>query len=236
MAKTFLYKIKIICFLFLIISLCFCKGVKPAQIPVITKIKEYNKIVKQDSLQKMISLSTIIPNLVVDLRYATTHNFTYKKLYSTNAVACLRLPASYGLKKVQDELKSSGLGLKIFDAYRPYRVTEKMWHLIHDERYVANPAKGSGHNRGLAVDLTLIDLKTGNELNMGTAFDNFTDSAHHAFKQLPTVVLENRLLLKQIMKKAGFNALETEWWHYSWPNDRNYQVLDIDFKKLNKLF
>jgi D-alanyl-D-alanine dipeptidase len=107
-----------------------------------------------------------------------------------------------------------------------------MWDLIHDERYVADPSKGSGHNRGLAVDLTIIDLKDGSELNMGTSFDNFTDTAHHTFKNLPADILQNRMLLRETMEKYGFKALETEWWHYSWPNDRNYEVLDIDFKKL----
>src|SRR5437867_1601617 len=83
------------------------------------------------------------------------------------------------------ELNEKGLGLKIFDAYRPYSVTVKFWELIKDERYVANPSKGSGHNRGIAVDLTIIHLKTNEELNMGTGFDNFTDTAHQAFVNLP---------------------------------------------------
>jgi len=110
----------------------------------------------------------------------------------------------------------------------------KMWDLIGDERYVANPSKGSGHNRGLAIDLTLINLSNDNELDMGTGFDNFTDTAHHVFRNLPSTVLQNRTLLKETMEKYGFRSFETEWWHYSWPNDRNYEVLDLDFKKLEK--
>ena len=108
-----------------------------------------------------------------------------------------------------------------------------MWELIGDERYVANPAKGSGHNRGLAIDLTLI--KEGKEVAMGTGFDNFSDSANHEFSQLPEDVLHNRKRLKAVMEKHGFRALETEWWHYSWPNDRNYDVLDLRFKDLRKM-
>ena len=107
-----------------------------------------------------------------------------------------------------------------------------MWELIGDERYVANPAKGSGHNRGLAVDLTLI--KDGKEVNMGTGFDHFTDTAHHSFKALPADVIKHRQLLRSTMEKHGFRALETEWWHYSWPNEKNYQVLDLSFRKLRK--
>jgi D-alanyl-D-alanine dipeptidase len=109
-----------------------------------------------------------------------------------------------------------------------------MWEIIGDERYVANPAKGSGHNRGLAVDVTLISTKTGEEINMGTGFDNFTDTAHHTFKDLPVDVLKNRKLLKTTMERWGFRALETEWWHYSFPNDRNYEVLNLSFKELKK--
>src|SRR4030095_17233680 len=100
------------------------------------------------------------------------------------------------LKKVQDDLAEKGYSLKIFDAYRPYRALKKMWDLVHDERYVANPSKGSGHNRGLSVDLTIVELKTGKELEMGTGFDNFTDSANHTFSNLPPEILQNRRLLK----------------------------------------
>ena len=107
-----------------------------------------------------------------------------------------------------------------------------MWDLIKDERYVANPSKGSGHNRGLSVDLTIITLNTGQELDMGTGFDHFSDTAHQDFTSLAGQVLKNRKLLKETMEKYGFKALSTEWWHYSWTNDRNYAVLDIDFKKL----
>ncbi len=125
-----------------------------------------------------------------------------------------------------------GLGLKIFDAYRPYSVTEKMWLPVQDDRYAADPKKGSGHNRGVAVDLTLIYLATGEELNMGTGFDNFSDTAHHAFTNLPEDILQNRLLLKKNMEQYGFKALDTEWWHYSLPNAKDFELLDIDFKKL----
>ncbi|XVJ65238.1 MAG: M15 family metallopeptidase [Lacibacter sp.] len=196
----------------------------------------YKTTCKTDSNKRMIELKSAIPNLVYDLRYSTEDNFVKQPLYPrSTSVTFLRLPAANALTNVQKELAEKGMGLKIFDAYRPYSVTVKFWELIKDERYVANPAKGSGHNRGLAIDLTIVDLKTGKELDMGTGFDNFTDTAHHTFTALPQSVLQNRKILKEVMLKHGFKLFETEWWHYSWPNDRNYEVLDLSFEKLLRL-
>lgn len=207
-----------------------------SKLPVTNKYKIYKKQVKQDLAKRMIELKTFIPSLVYDLRYATTNNFMHRMMYPKNTdETFLRMPAAMALKQVQNELNEKGLGLKIFDAYRPYSVTVKFWNLVYDERYVANPAKGSGHNRGIAVDLTIINLKTGEELNMGTGFDNFTDSAHHSFANLPKEVLENRNLLKTTMEKYGFKLFETEWWHYFLADGDKFEVLDIDFKKLEKL-
>lgn len=205
-----------------------------AQVKPVKKTKIYRQEIQNDSLQQMIELKTLIPNIIYDLRYATENNFIHTKLYESGKQTFMRLPVAKALQKVQDDLNQRGYGLKIFDGYRPYSVTKKMWNLIHDDRYVADPWKGSGHNRGLAVDLTIINLTDQTELNMGTGFDNFTDSAHQDFKNLPRDILANRKLLKETMDRYGFKALETEWWHYSWPNDRNYEVLDLDFKKLAK--
>ena len=112
-------------------------------------------------------------------------------------------------------------------------MTESFWELVGDDRYVADPRKGSGHNRGIAVDLTIIHLDTGKELDMGTGFDNFTDSAHHDFISLPEKTLANRALLKSVMEKHGFISFATEWWHYSWPNPDTFEVLDLPFTTLN---
>lgn len=204
-------------------------------VPVINKHTDYQLSVRVDSAKKMVDLLKIIPGLVLDLRYATTNNFTHRQMY-VPAPRCtfLRQPAASALAAVQKELNDKGYGLKIFDAYRPYGVTVSFWELIEDERYVSNPGKGSGHNRGLAVDLTIIDLKSRKELNMGTGFDNFTDTAHHSFTGLSPAVLANRKLLKETMEKHGFNKLETEWWHFYWSNDRGYEVLDLPFKDLSR--
>jgi zinc D-Ala-D-Ala dipeptidase len=202
---------------------------------IINEAKMQKRLVYVDSNHRMIELKSMVPTLVYDLKYGTKENFTKEVLYTQQTKTFLRLPVARALAQVQEELAKNGVGLKIWDAYRPYSVTKKMWDLIKDERYVANPAKGSGHNRGLSVDLTLIDLQTKKELDMGTGFDHFTDTAHHNFKNLSTEVLQNRKLLKETMEKHGFNALDTEWWHYSWPNTRCYEVMDLDFNKLQKM-
>ena len=102
------------------------------------------------------------------------------------------------------------------------------------KKYVANPIKGSHHNRGAAVDVTIIDLKTGKELDMGTAYDDFSDSAHHNFLNLPELVLANRRLLKATMKKYGFGMVPDEWWHYQWFRKMDYEVIDLDFDDLKE--
>lgn len=205
------------------------------KLTIINSIKDYQNQVKDDSLNKMVELKSLIPGIVYDLRYATTNNFMNRRMYPANTnITFLRLPVAKALQKVQEELNEKGLGLKIFDAYRPYSVTVKFWELVQDERYVATPAKGSGHNRGIAVDLTIINLKTREELDMGTGFDNFTDTAYHSFTKLTEEILQNRILLKSIMEKYGFRAYDTEWWHYYFANGDKFEVLDLDFKKLRK--
>ena len=201
----------------------------------IKSIELYRQSVAKDSLKKMTDLQAAIPDIVLDLRYATTNNFMGRRMYpkSTNHTF-LRLQAVKSLALVENELKTKGYGLKIFDAYRPYSVTEQFWELVHDDRYVADPSKGSGHNRGIAVDLTIINLKTKKEIRMPTGFDNFSDSAHHDFMKLPDDVLEDRKLLKETMEKYGFIAFQTEWWHYSLPNPEKFEVLDLSFDELEK--
>lgn len=184
---------------------------------------------------QLIELKEIIPYLRYDLKYASNQNFTGKRVYPKNTQSTyLVKEAAQSLKNIAKELEAKNLGLLIWDAYRPYRATVKFWKMIHDERYVANPAKGSGHNRGIAVDLTLYEISTGELLEMPTGFDNFSDTAHHDCMMLAEKKIMNRQLLKNTMEKHGFKSLETEWWHYAWPNDRNYPIMNIPFKRLNK--
>lgn len=205
-------------------------------IPVISREDNYKKIIATDADQKMISLDQLIPGIILDLRYAGKNNFMHRIIYPANTnFTFLRKPAADSLLKVQKELNAQGLGLKIFDAYRPYSVTEKFWELIHDERYVADPSKASNHNRGIAVDLTIIHLPSLQELNMGTGFDNFTDSAHQTFTALPEEVLQNRKFLKDLMEKYGFTQLETEWWHFTLQSKKVFDAMDLSFKSLKKM-
>jgi D-alanyl-D-alanine dipeptidase len=202
---------------------------------VIRKLQVYKRQVKDDPNNEMVELKRLGPGIIYDLRYATANNFMHRLMYPENTdLTFLRRPVADSLLKVLLELKQKGIGIKIFDAYRPYSVTVKFWELVHDERYVANPARGSGHNRGTAVDLTLIWLKDNSELNMGTGFDNFTDSAHHSFTAFSSEIMANRNLLRSSMEKYGFRAFGTEWWHYYLPNQSKYEVLDIPFRKLKK--
>ena len=201
---------------------------------VISSARHYRASVGKHPGKAMVDLKKSVPGLLFDLRYASNNNFMKTKLYPPLNTTFLRKPVAMALAAVQQDLKKRGLGLKILDAYRPYSVTEKMWELIKDERYAANPRYGSGHNRGISVDLTLVDIKTKHPLNMGTEFDNFSDTAHHGFTALPIEILQNRLLIRTIMEKNGFAALETEWWHYSFANGRVYELLDINFSELSK--
>ena len=202
---------------------------------VIKDAKTLGNVIMRDSNKQMIDIKKLVPAIVLDLRYATANNFMHTKLYPAINTTYVRLPAAKALANVENELKEMELGLKIFDAYRPYSVTEEMWEPIKDERYVADPKKGSGHNRGIAVDLTIINLKTKEELPMGTGFDNFSDTAHQTFTALPGQILHNRNLLKELMVKNGFKPLETEWWHYFLPNANEFEILDVSFKSLKKL-
>lgn len=193
----------------------------------------FYSMVKHDTLQTMVELKSIIPGVLYELRYADKKNFTGKRLYPKNThTTYLRLKPAYALAKVAEYLQQKGLGIKIWDAYRPYRTTVRFWELIHDERFVANPSKGSGHNRGTAIDLTLVDLKTGKELEMPTPFDDFSPTAFHGAANIDAGRIRNRELLKTTMEKFGFLPLETEWWHYSWPGAAAYDILDLSFKAL----
>ncbi|MEO7120458.1 MAG: M15 family metallopeptidase [Ginsengibacter sp.] len=202
---------------------------------VVNNIKLLESEIEADSNKLMVDVKKAIPDLILDLRYTTRNNFMHQRLYQLTRTTYLRLPAVIALKKITAELHSKNLSIKIFDAYRPYSVTEQMWEQVKDNRYAADPARGSGHNRGTAVDLTLVNLLTKKELPMGTGFDNFSDTAHMDFEQLPPGVLQNRRFLKSIMEKYGFESLDTEWWHFSLPAANSYELLNLSFDALKKL-
>jgi D-alanyl-D-alanine dipeptidase len=182
----------------------------------------------------MISL-TSINGIVMNLRYASENNFMHKKLYpGIIKTTYLRKPVYEALDSVSIFLTTLGFQLVIFDAYRPYSVTVSLWEKVKDDRYAANPSKGSGHNRGVAVDLSMSDLTTHKLVAMPTDFDNFSDSAHLDFKDARAEAIANRELLTKAMEKYGFEPLPTEWWHFSWPNSENFEVLDLSFHQLDQ--
>lgn len=222
-------------FLFLLVF--FSSIITIAQPSVIIATKnDYIKSVAAFKKNELIDLKKKIPNLVLDLKYGTANNFTKKKLYENANTTYMRLEPAFALFELQMELNKMGYGIKVFDAYRPYAATKLMWDLIQDEAYVANPKNGSGHNRGTTIDLTLMDIKSGRELDMGTPFDNFTDSASHAFTpKFNATIIANRTLLRTSMEKYGFKILASEWWHYGWVTTFNYDVMDLSFAQLKKL-
>jgi D-alanyl-D-alanine dipeptidase len=162
---------------------------------------------------ELVNLSGFIPHLQVDLRYATRENFTGEILYTTPE-ALLRRPTAEKLRAVQAELNLEGLGLKIWDAYRPPSAQRRMWDLRPDPRFVAPPDRGSRHSRGTSVDVTLVALSTGEELPMGTGFDEFTPRAAHDFSDLPAEIQANRRRLRAAMEAHGFAGISSEWWHF----------------------
>lgn len=198
--------------------------------PVTSSVDALHCEARADSGHALVRLQQVIPGLKLDIRYATPNNFTGKAQY-TMAAAWLRQQPALALARVQQQLAAHGYALKVYDAYRPYAVTVALWRSTTAHRFVANPRKGSQHNRGIAVDITLVDLHTGAEMDMGTGYDNFTDSAHHNFGMLPAAVLARRHLLKELMEQNGFNAVPNEWWHYHWRN-KNYTLLNIPFETL----
>ena len=178
-------------------------------------------------------LTDITFKVRTDIRYATTSNFMHRALYPEPR-CLLRESTAQKLLAADKELRGSGLALKVFDCYRPLSVQRLMWEIVPDERYVANPAKGSRHNRGAAVDLTLVDAVSGAELWMPTPYDEFTESAHRSFSALPPEPIANRKRLEDLMTRHGFVGLPTEWWHFDDTDWESSAVLDIAFASVSK--
>jgi len=162
-----------------------------------------------------VQIKGIDPSIVIDLRYSGSNNFTRKPLYPPGMPALIRYGVAQRLVAAQKYLKAQGLGLKIWDAYRPKTAQEQLWEATRNNSYVADPKDGIGsmHMRGAAVDVTLVDQK-GNEVPMPTAFDNFTPAAMINYQGPNLVVRSNLLLLQKAMARAGFYGLRTEWWHF----------------------
>ncbi len=201
---------------------------------VIDNPKIYYNLAAKDSSNILVDLQKFIPSIKLDIRYSTKNNFLGEPVYKS-ARAFLRLPAAIALKKVQHELNLIGLGLKIFDGYRPYSATVIFYNKVKDTIYAASAYTGSRHNRGCAVDLTLISLKTRKPLDMPTDFDSFDIKAHSDYLKLPPNVIKNRDLLIGIMAKYGFINLDSEWWHYDFKDWKKFDLMDLSFDQLDKI-
>ncbi|HBS86999.1 MAG: hypothetical protein A2W91_02165 [Bacteroidetes bacterium GWF2_38_335] len=177
----------------------------------------------------LVDITNFDDNIIFEMVYSSDKNFFKQKFY--DCPKCyLRYEAALALYQVILKIKDRGYKLKIFDCFRPFSVQKKMWEVLPNRAYVADPARGGSiHNKGGAVDLTLAD-KEGNELNMGTEFDHFGPESAHSYSALDSTCISNRHYLKSVMEQCGFVALETEWWHYTFKSSHKYTNADLIFK------
>jgi zinc D-Ala-D-Ala dipeptidase len=188
---------------FLFLLLCFSAG--------------QAQTVDLDTLQiadtTFVNLRDYSKDFVYDMKYATDDNFLKAKVYDC-AECYLRFKTVKALVEANQKFIKRGYRIKLFDCYRPLDIQKKMWTIVSNPDYVADPKKGSIHNRGGAVDVTLVDA-SGIELDMGTTFDFFGIEASHDYDQLSDEVKKNRRLLRRYMTRSGFRIFESEWWHYN---------------------
>jgi zinc D-Ala-D-Ala dipeptidase len=222
---------KLICFSFLLVPFFPINaqnkyGLKP------TRFQEYKESLISHPEKELVDLEKIIPGIVMDIRYATANNFTGQKMYNS-ARAFARKPVAEALRKAQAEFNTLGLSVKMYDGYRPYRITVKFYEIYHDTTYVASPYRGSRHNRGCALDMTVVDSKTREEIKMPTGYDSFEKAAWPTSEVADKQIRENRALLIRVMEKQGFKVNASEWWHFDFIGWQAYEVLDIDFEELD---
>ncbi|MEQ1551964.1 M15 family metallopeptidase [Sphingorhabdus sp.] len=182
----------------------------------------------------LVELIQLDSSIRLDIRYATANNFTGRKLYP-QARAFLVRPTAEALIRAHRAAQSEGFGLMIYDAYRPWRITKALWDATPPgpkRNYVANPKKGSRHNRGCAVDLTLHDLATGRQVEMPSGYDEFTQRAHRDFMRASPEAIANRKRLESWMEAEGFRGISNEWWHFDFIGWENFPILDIAFDEI----
>lgn len=188
------------------------------------------------SQMEFVDIQTVDSSILLDIRYATSNNFTGKVVYPV-AKCYLRTNVAERLARVQQDLKQEGLGLKVFDCYRPFSIQQKFWAIVPNEDYVAKPVadaqgklvQGSKHNRGAAVDLTLVD-RVGQEVEMPTGYDDFTEKAHRSYQGNTVMAQKNMKKLEDVMTKHGFEPLPSEWWHFDGPGWQKYALSDFPIK------
>lgn len=181
----------------------------------------------------LVELITLDPTIKLDLRYATSNNLVGRPVY-TEARAFLQRPAAEALVRVNASLKPMGYGLMVFDGYRPWSVTKLFWDVTSKEnkKFVADPKKGSRHNRGCAVDLTLFDLTTGQEVEMTGLYDEMTERSYPDYSGGTEVQRKMRDLLRSKMEAAGFTVYEYEWWHFDFNDWQSYRITNVPFSEI----
>lgn len=181
----------------------------------------------------LVELRSLDSTVAYDIRYATHNNFMGDRFYES-AHAFLRRPAAEALVRVHETLASRGLGLLVFDAYRPWHVTKMFWDATppHLRDFVADPSRGSRHNRGAAVDLTLYWLESGEPAEMVTGYDDFSDRAHISYNGGSLDQRRLRDLLRTSMEAEGFAVYSLEWWHYDFDGWERYRILNDTFEEM----
>lgn len=210
-----------------VLSLCFIISLcASAQIPPNNANKLEADLVELTKLDKTIKL---------DIRYATADNFVGRAVYP-EARAFLQRPAAEALVRVHKALKKEGHGLVVFDGYRPWSITKLFWSVVREDqkKYVADPATGSKHNRGCAVDLSIYDLRTGKQIPMPSGYDEFTERASPDYKGGTDDERANRDKLRRLMEAAGFTVNPNEWWHFDYNGWERYAIYDISFSQAGK--
>jgi D-alanyl-D-alanine dipeptidase len=182
---------------------------------------------------ELVDLAKLDPKIKLDVRYATKDNFLSTPVYSS-ARAFLQRPAAEALLRAQRELAPQGYGLLIFDAYRPWYVTKIFWDATPADKheFVADPAKGSRHNRGCAVDLSLYDLKTGREVEMTGVYDEMSERSYPTYAGGTVEQRRMRDRLRAVMEKQGFTVYETEWWHFDYRDWQKYAIQNVPFEQI----
>jgi D-alanyl-D-alanine dipeptidase len=181
----------------------------------------------------LVELTTLDSTIKLDVRYATPNNLAGRAVY-TEARAFLQRPAALALVRAHRALNAKGYGLLVFDGYRPWRVTKLFWDVTPPEKheFVADPAKGSKHNRGCAVDLSMYDLKTGVEVEMPSVYDEMSSRAYPTYEGGGARARERRDLLRAAMEHEGFTVEPNEWWHFNYQDWPEYSILDIPFSDI----
>lgn len=234
-------KIKIVLLVF-VVSITSCKNNKTNAEPALKKQEEDTLVHLVDTVETQkkekqlrsfngladtafVRLADFSDDFVYDMRYATENNFLKAKVYDC-AECYTRVKTAKALVEANKEFMTQGLKIKFYDCYRPNSVQFLMWKIVPNPQYVANPVKGSIHNKGGAVDITLVNFD-GKELDMGTDFDFFGKRAYHDNMELPQNILDNRKLLKETMESYGFWSIRTEWWHYNLSAGSNDKIANF---------